>query len=85
MERVPILVLIGAVAEKPVVIDGKIEIRMLPITATTIIATSTAGTWPRDADVQELPPSRRPRSGDGRGPSHQRARRRTAIMTAPST
>lgn len=35
MERVPILVLVGAVTEKPVVIDGKIEIRsMLPITAT---------------------------------------------------
>lgn len=35
MERVPLLVLVGAVTEKPVVIDGKIEIRsMLPITAT---------------------------------------------------
>jgi pyruvate dehydrogenase E2 component (dihydrolipoamide acetyltransferase) len=35
MERVPLLVLVGAVAEKPVVIDGKIEIRsMLPVTAT---------------------------------------------------
>jgi pyruvate dehydrogenase E2 component (dihydrolipoamide acetyltransferase) len=35
VERVPLLVLVGAVTEKPVVIDGKIEIRsMLPITAT---------------------------------------------------
>lgn len=35
MERVPLLVLVGAVTEKPVVIDGKIEIRsMLPVTAT---------------------------------------------------
>lgn len=35
LERVPLLVLVGAVADKPVVIDGKIEIRsMLPITAT---------------------------------------------------
>lgn len=34
-ERVPLLVLVGVVTEKPVVIDGKIEIRsMLPITAT---------------------------------------------------
>jgi len=35
IERVPLLVLVGAVTEKPVVIDGKIAIRsMLPITAT---------------------------------------------------
>ena len=35
MERVPLLVLVGAVTDKPVVIDGKIQIRpMLPITAT---------------------------------------------------
>lgn len=35
MERCPLLVLVGAVTDKPVVVDGKIEIRpMLPITAT---------------------------------------------------
>ncbi len=35
MYRVPLLVLVGAITDKPVVVDGKIEIRsMLPITAT---------------------------------------------------
>ena len=35
VERVPLLVLVGAVTDKPVVIDGKIEVRpMLPVTAT---------------------------------------------------
>ena len=35
VERVPLLVLVGAVADKPVVIDRKLEIRpILPITAT---------------------------------------------------
>jgi pyruvate dehydrogenase E2 component (dihydrolipoamide acetyltransferase) len=35
MYRVPILVLVGAIAEKPVAIDGRVEVRpVLPITAT---------------------------------------------------
>lgn len=35
MYRVPLLVLVGAITDKPVVVDGKIEIRpILPVTAT---------------------------------------------------